>query len=138
MSEVIGAAWPDVHGYDVGMTIELVDHLPVCRELVVRQRRPDGKPVTLAGIRDIPLARLMREALGQAPRHTVASKGPTDTALRLVAAIYREALAHGDPAPANAVWQAIGGSRSTTGRWIVLARRRGFLGPARGPGKVAP
>jgi hypothetical protein len=49
--------------------------------------------------------------------------------LETVARIYREAMATGSP-PTKAVEEALHLSRSTAGRWIKEARRRGFLGPA--------
>jgi hypothetical protein len=52
-----------------------------------------------------------------------------DEWLQRVAEVYREALSRDLPAT-DTVWQAFDISRSTAGRWIVEARRRGFLGPA--------
>ncbi len=56
-----------------------------------------------------------------------------DAHLRRVAAIYRAALASGQP-PAIAVAEELHTARSNAGRWIAEARCRGFLGPAT-PGK---
>lgn len=59
---------------------------------------------------------------------TIIADGPTDDALRLVASAYRLSYVAGDP-PARSVQRLLGIPRSTTGRWIMLARKRGFLGP---------
>lgn len=52
-----------------------------------------------------------------------------DETLTLAAEVYRDAVRHGVGAT-DAVFDAFPISRSTAGRWIVEARRRGFLGPA--------
>ena len=57
----------------------------------------------------------------------------TDELLQEVADIYREALIRNAP-PTNAVANEKHVSRPTAGRWVVRARRAGFLGPAPGPG----
>jgi hypothetical protein len=54
-------------------------------------------------------------------------QGPTDDVLRSVALIYRFAYACGR-APTKAVMDELELPRSTTGRWISLARERGYLG----------
>lgn len=54
--------------------------------------------------------------------------GPSEDALRLVASAYRLSYVAGDP-PAKSVQSLLGIPRSTVGRWIMLARKRGFLGP---------
>ncbi|MBA3737334.1 MAG: hypothetical protein H0W97_02075 [Actinobacteria bacterium] len=59
---------------------------------------------------------------------SIIKDGPTDDALRLVASAYRLSYVVGDP-PARSVQKLLGIPRSTTGRWIMLARKRGFLGP---------
>jgi transposase len=59
----------------------------------------------------------------------VGRKGPTDQALRMVGAVYRIAYLMGEP-PTRAVAQTFQVPRSTAGRWVHLARERGFLGPA--------
>ena len=64
----------------------------------------------------------------------VAAAGPTDEALWWVAHIYRLALVKGD-APTKR-YELMALPTSTAGRWVTLARQRGFLGPAEGPGKA--
>ena len=59
---------------------------------------------------------------------SIIANGPTDDALRLVASAYRLSYVAGDP-PARSVQSLLGIPRSTVGRWIMLARKRGFLGP---------
>ncbi|MGH2975582.1 MAG: hypothetical protein ACRDLL_12035 [Solirubrobacterales bacterium] len=53
----------------------------------------------------------------------------TDDHLSRVAAVYRTAVEQGDP-PTQTVADAMYAARSTAGRWVVEARKRGFLGPA--------
>ncbi len=78
---------------------------------------------------DPPVALMASMAsLTKSPRE-VAAAGLSDEALALTASIYRRALVSGDP-PARAVHKSLGIPRSTAGRWIMLARRRGFLGDA--------
>lgn len=58
-------------------------------------------------------------------------RGPIpDDELRRVAEIYRQASI-ASAAPTNAVRDQMGVSRATAGRWVALARERGFLGAAR-------
>jgi hypothetical protein len=47
-----------------------------------------------------------------------------------VARVYREAWARGDPAPTVAVAEAFSIRKTTAAKWVVVARRRGYLGPA--------
>jgi hypothetical protein len=51
--------------------------------------------------------------------------------LRRVAEVYRAAVARGE-APTKAVSRELFASRSTAGRWVMQARKRGFLRPALG------
>jgi hypothetical protein len=53
----------------------------------------------------------------------------TDADLRRAADIYRAALKKHDP-PTRAVADQLHLARSTAGRWVFAARKRGFLGPA--------
>ena len=63
-------------------------------------------------------------ASSRAPR----KRGPiTDERLRQVADIYRAAC-FATGAPTNAVRDQLGVPRATAGRWVSLARQRGFLG----------
>jgi len=51
-----------------------------------------------------------------------------DAFLEKVAAIYRRALEQGEP-PTETVRKVMPGSRSSAGRWVEEARRRGYLPP---------
>ena len=53
----------------------------------------------------------------------------TDEHLGSVATIYRAAVEQGDP-PTQAVADAMHAARSTAARWVMLARKRNFLGKA--------
>jgi hypothetical protein len=52
--------------------------------------------------------------------------------LRQVADTYRKAVASGSRRPVGELGEQLGGSRSTAGRWVVQARRAGFLRAAVG------
>ena len=147
----------DLEGYDVAVLVlaePATEHSAgsvSAAKLTVTQR-PGGPPVTLAGIRSIPVGGLVRFAAVEEAREIeradgvirttarvapdeLADGGPTSTALWWVAYVYRLALVVGDP-PTKAVRDALGLSRSTAGRWVSLAREQGFLGPAEGAGKA--
>ncbi len=62
--------------------------------------------------------------------------GPTDEALRWVAYLYRFALVMEEP-PTATVERMLELPRSTAGRWVALARQRGFLEQSEGSGKAA-
>lgn len=146
----------DVQGYDVELVVAAQGGRLVAQQVTVSQRK-GGPPVTVEGIRNMPIAALTRTAAHQlreveersegvyalteravsreAIRQAVAA-GPTDDTLELVAYIYRYANVVGDP-PAKSVEKAFELTRSKTGRWIALARERGFLGPSEGPGRAA-
>lgn len=112
----------------------------------------DGPPVDSAGLRLVPVARLVSHAVvpfiwqgepqqqgskwtpfgGASPDD--AADGPTDDALRKLAVVYAVTYAVGEP-PAKRVTEVFGLARSTAGRWITMARERGFLGPTT-PGRA--
>jgi hypothetical protein len=101
---------------------------------------PGGPPVTGEALRTLPRA-IVREvarrtATGDLPMdlRSIASQGLSDEALQLTALVYRFAFVIGDP-PAWAVHKRLGIPRSTAGRWIGLARERGYLGPPQ-PGRA--
>ncbi len=152
----------DVSGFDV--EIEIVA-LPatrnsagrfVCESLKVTQRA-GGAPVTSEAIRGVPVARLIRfiaaqsclsidnssgtsiglsdRRLTKATAEKLRSSGPTDEALEWVARAYRTALVLGE-SPTKSIESAVGLSRSTAGRWVSLAREKGFLGASEGPGRA--
>jgi hypothetical protein len=82
---------------------------------------PDDEPASHEELFDTQYARL----LGAARR-----RGPLKAEeLTQIASTYRDALAAGE-APTRAVSARYGVARSTAGRWIAEARRRGQLGKA--------
>lgn len=96
---------------------------------------PDGEGQVLvrrqAYRRPEALDELQKELTGRRPQRGARI---TDDQLREVAMVYRAALAEseGRKAPTEAVRDMFTISRSTAGRWVEEARRRGFLGPAPG------
>jgi hypothetical protein len=62
-------------------------------------------------------------------------KAISDAELRRVAEIYRTAVVHRTP-PTKKVATEMHVARSTAGRWVVQARKRGFLGAAPTRGKA--
>ncbi len=148
----------DVRGYDVDVDVVVAEGRLVAREVRVRQR-DDGPPVTGEAIRGVPLAGLVRQAAQHALEYEQSGEGddtltrfspawitpataerlreigPTMESLRTVATLYRIALMTGQP-PTTTVEKSLGLPRSTTGRWVALARERGFLDVAEGPGKA--
>lgn len=81
------------------------------------------------------LKAVVAEHFKRTSRRPRGNQPPSDDELRRVAEIYRANLGHGSPAKAVAIHMPL--SRSTAGRWIGAARKRGFLGPAvdRQPGE---
>lgn len=144
----------DAAGYKLRMVAVLENGRYVVDELSVT-RRAGGPPVTGEALRSIPVTNVLRTGVqkhfmraertgGRTTRLTpvtmpddvaaITANGPTDEALRWVADIYRAAYALGD-SPTQAVEQDLQLARSTAGRWVSLARKRGFLDPAE-PGKA--
>ena len=112
------------------------------RELVAT-KNPDG-PVTLTDPKfgtvrvdserfDGGHAAIRVHGLTQTPAYRASTRAPrrrgrvSDDVLRQAAAIYRAASFAG-PAPTNAVKDQMSVSRATAGRWVSMARERGFLG----------
>ncbi len=147
----------DCQGYDVVIVVVPAAGRLVARSVEVRQR-DDGPPVTGEAIRAVPVAGLVRQASGhvlsvdsthpdgqahQLSRRTIdkagverlRQAGPTDETLDWVAYIYRLALMLGTP-PTGTVERDLELPRSTAGRWVAMARERGFLGQSEGPGKA--
>lgn len=100
-------------------------------------RKRNGPEVTGELIRSIPVGRVLRAGALRANSlfgspHADAAKirgqGPTDESLRVVASVYRMALAVRDD-PTSAVTNALKLPRPTAARWVKSARQRGFLGP---------
>jgi hypothetical protein len=129
--------------------VAVVDGQPRCAELRCRPR-PGGPPVSSENLRRVPLARYVRESAAlysmrvvvyDAGQVLVSSTGTgdepllaraaqqrprqhmTDDLLRDVARVYSEA----GTKPTLAVMRRFYLSRPTAGRWVVLARKRGFL-----------
>ena len=77
---------------------------------------------------------------GEAPRGPGRGKSMPADHLAAVAEVYRRAVASGSRSPVEEVRRAFFASRSTAGRWVMQARRRGFLDPAAGPtpGEIKP
>lgn len=121
----------------------------VCESVRVR-RKKGGPPVTGKGLRDVPVATLLRTmaisellrekstkaADGSVKRaraeipdlRALASQGPTDEVMEYVALVYRIAFACGE-GPTGAVRDAFGVPRATAARWVTRARADGHLGP---------
>lgn len=143
-----------IEGEDLPFDIDLVVVLDkgrfVCEELACR-RKPDGLPVETELVRQLPVARLVREVATSylfhveeldkggfhvSPynwhglRESALEHGPTEVVIEGVARLYRFAFACGMP-PTKTIVEEIGIPRSTAVRWISMARQRGLLGPAR-------
>jgi hypothetical protein len=143
-------SWEDV--YDLEITVVAVaaseDKLGrfECSGVAVRQR-PDGPAVTGELLRKIPIARYIRgvgtewwqtysrhgqeisfadERLTDEKVELLRLRGPVDETLQWVARAYQMAVILGD-APLRAVEKSLDVPRSTAGRWVALARERGYL-----------
>jgi hypothetical protein len=140
--------------YDLELRVVYEAGRFVVDELTVK-RRTGGPPVTSEGIREIPVAALLRRAVEGQLMHvgppirgegktswemtwagpvTLSERaqgggGPSDADLRAVADVYHVAYATGGP-PLKTVMNRLGLPRSTASRWIRMARERGLLGPA--------
>lgn len=122
----------------------------VCESMLCR-RRPGEGSITTEGLREIPVTWLIRisaEMLLYRGRGGAAATqqvlpafdaefpdGPTDDALQQVAGVYRLAYVCGEP-PTKTVEQRFKLARSTAGRWISMARKKGYLRETT-PGKAA-
>lgn len=125
----------------------------VCRVLTVDDSA-SGVPVTTEGLRGIPVATILADQargwvfaddgegsgadlsrLTDGDYEAMRADGPTPQTLDAVAATYRLALVV-DGKPTLTVEQTFGVPKPTAGRWVALARQRGHLGPAEGPGKA--
>lgn len=114
---------------------------PACLRLVVLLR-PGEKALTTERVR-VPLDGLVREVatiiggdgiMEAYPAPVEPGKRIPDEHFERVADVYRYAVKLGRP-PTEGVAEAFDVARSTAGRWVVQARRRGFLGPAM-PGRA--
>ncbi|MGJ6963266.1 hypothetical protein ACSDR0_15275 [Streptosporangium sp. G11] len=121
------------------MVVDVVDDRLGCTEITLSSQ---GEPITGTTMRALPLGAVVRnmvrplvfegsEGKGAVtiegpPEPVDVTQGPTDQALKAVAMAYSIAFALGDP-PAKAVERDLNLATSTAGRWIKLARDRGFL-----------
>jgi hypothetical protein len=124
--------------YDLELEVELERGRYVVKSLTCRARK--GGAVSSEGVTHIPVKNILRHVVGRqlsipllspgrAANPAIAAQGPTEQALKRAAAVYRMAHLIGLP-PTEAVAQDLELPRSTAGRWVSMARRRGFLGPA--------
>jgi hypothetical protein len=124
--------------YDLELEVELERGRYVVRSMTCRARK--GGAVSSEGVTHIPVRNILRLVVGKqlsipllspgrAANPSLAEQGPTDQALKRAAAVYRMAHLMGLP-PTETVAQDLELPRSTAGRWVSMARQRGFLGPA--------
>lgn len=146
----------DEFAYIVELSVVFEDGRYVVDKMVCSQLE-GGRPVDSIGLRVLPIAQLVTHTVlpyiwqhepgATGPKRLTpfagvspddAADGPTEDALRKLAVVYAVSYACGQP-PAKRVTEAFGLARSTAGRWIMLARERGFLGettPGRAGGTV--
>jgi len=98
----------------INVLVNYPDRPPTMREL----DNPDG-----------------REPWGYTVPDGLTDHGPTDRVLRWVAHFYRLGYATSFGAT-KSVQESLKVPRSTAGRWISMARQKGYLGPAEGQGKA--
>ncbi len=158
---VMGHRLPSGHAANVHVMVR--DGRLVAEEVSVRVVDSESGPVTGEVLRTVPVASLVRECegmvwVGDEPpaddisdeaflesiwAHTfsnevaarLAANGPTQETLEAVAQVYQLAYLVGAH-PTQAVEGRFRLPRSTAGRWVSLARKRGFLGEAPRPGKA--
>jgi hypothetical protein len=144
-------------GYPIGVSavVEVDEEGPHLASVTMTQL-PGGPPVTTDTVRAVPLAKLLRtsaacavweprqlQGAGELRQKVDASRRRwrmTDDHLRRVADVYRDNPrdAAGRRAPVNAVMEQFGTTRPTAGRWVMKARKRGFLPPATDSGGKLP
>ena len=104
---------------------------------LVCSRKKNGPEITGELIRSLPVGRLLQQSAIKAntlfgspyaDAAKIREQGPTDESLRVVAQVYRLALAVRDD-PTAAVASGLQLPRPTASRWVKTARQRGFLGP---------
>jgi hypothetical protein len=139
--------------FDVSLDAEFEDRRFRVQRLEA-VKRTGGEDVTNHALRQIPVARIMQQAVeqivvqgewsrskdqrelfadwgpGGLPDLTL-SRGPDQRNLETVAAVYRLAYVVNIP-PTEFVRQRLGLPKSTAGRWVRLARDAGLLGEAVG------
>ena len=100
-------------------------------------RRPNGPEITSELIRTVPVGAVLRRGALDAYKLfspganpvRLRAEGPTDDTLRVVARVYRMAVVVRDD-PTRAVASTFDVPRPTASRWVQMARKRRFLGPA--------
>jgi len=144
-STIVRPERADTLPYNVELMVGVENGRFVVDSLTAR-RRDGGPPVTSDGLRDVPVASLLRQAAQQMlvgledvdddssgalvdDVQGLLNDAQSETRLRAIARSYRVAALLGDP-PTQAVADAFGVARSTAGRWIAQAREMGVLGPA--------
>jgi hypothetical protein len=124
--------------YDLELEIELEGGRYVLKTMTCRARK--GRAITSEGVTDLAVKQIVRIVVGRtlqipllspgrAANQAGRAEGPTDGALIHVATVYRMAHLMGLP-PTESVARDLDLPRSTAGRWVSMARSRGFLGPA--------
>ncbi|WP_285580120.1 hypothetical protein [Herbidospora sp. NBRC 101105] len=130
--------------YAVRLVVDVVegDRLG-CRELTMTSR--SGQPINGKALRLLPIGMVVRDMVRSLvvvesdespgvisfeepylPEAMHVGRGPTEDSQKAVALSYSIASARGDP-PAKSVEQDLGLTAPTAGRWIRMARDRGFL-----------
>lgn len=150
--------FPDDHTVEMDVAIE--GGAPVVQVIRI-ERNPSRPPLWGSELRRLPLKEWVAFAVGQTAlterpskpgvaawstttdeeaaaisddaRRRTRRRGITDELLRDVATTYR---ANVDDRPRDAVAERYTVALATAARYIKLARERGFLGPAPGPGKA--
>ncbi len=150
--------FPKDHAVEIDIAIE--SGAPMCNAIRI-ERNPKRPSLTGTELRRLPLRDLVNAAVGQVavvPKEVAAGtyegspatvdeafeisrqadrakrrRTMTDEHLEAVAQVYR---ATGGDRPRDAVMEAFQVSPAMASRYIKLARERGFLGAAPGPGKA--
>jgi len=150
--------FPEDHRVELDIVVK--EESPTCEAIRV-QRNPARPPLSGAELRRLPIHNWVTMATAQAAltpskesrgawsppseeearqlwgqvEERVSRRTMTDDHLREVATEYREALKHDERGPREAIGDKYRVAPSTAARYIKLARDRGFLGKAPGPGK---
>jgi hypothetical protein len=123
---------PEVDGGKGSITSEMLREPAVGADIALDlylRRTVDGEIIELPNPDNI-------EPWGWTPPEGLSKEGPTDRALQWVAHVYHFGVAVSQN-PAKTVEDTLKLSHGTTARWVRLARQKGYLGPAQGPGRPA-